>query len=97
MYAYICAECGKVVKVEYRCRVQKFCSKSCSAKHGNRMRGRNAETVSTNVITAGDCVFQPESIECFKRNCNKCGWNPVVAKARLDKFMGVDNHADQML
>lgn len=28
-----------------------------------------------------------EGIACDKGNCQKCGWNPKVAKERLDKFL----------
>lgn len=33
-----------------------------------------------------DCPYQ-ESVGCYVRNCDKCGWNPDVAKARLKKYM----------
>lgn len=78
MHEYTCEYCGKVVQVDKKWKVQKFCSKSCAASYGNKLRGKQAS------IKLGDCVFQPESIECYKRNCINCGWNPVVAKARLD-------------
>lgn len=33
------------------------------------------------------CKFN-EGVECqpFKRPCDRCGWNPKVAKARQEKF-----------
>lgn len=33
------------------------------------------------------CFFN-EGCCCARRQCDKCGWNPVVAKARLDKLLG---------
>lgn len=34
------------------------------------------------------CVFVDEIVQCDKRysDCEKCGWNPVVAEERLRKF-----------
>ena len=37
---------------------------------------------------AFECVFQPESILCDRQICSRCGWNPDVAKARLEAIMG---------
>lgn len=34
-----------------------------------------------------ECVFQPESILCDRQICSRCGWNPDVAKARLEAIM----------
>ena len=27
-----------------------------------------------------------DAVRCDAKNCYNCGWNPVVAKMRLDKF-----------
>lgn len=92
-YEYTCAECGKVVQVRYKSLTQKFCSRYCSLKHHNKTRSgtfwNDYKEPADNTIPTGECIFQPESIECYRRNCINCGWNPVVAKARLDKIMGV--------
>ena len=29
-----------------------------------------------------------EGCQCAVKNCYNCGWNPVVAKMRLDKIQG---------
>lgn len=79
MYEYTCAYCGKVVQVRWPSQAQKFCSKSCSASYGNGLRG-----VSPKNNYTGDCIFQPESVECHRMNCIDCGWNPDVAKERLN-------------
>ena len=35
-----------------------------------------------------DCKFAPAgSVQCERRECAKCGWNPEVAKARLDEII----------
>ena len=110
MYEFTCEYCGKVNQVEHKWQIQRFCNKSCACSYGNKIRAgiEVKRPVRTPVETPveipaefqqqrGECVFQPGAIECYKRDCLNCGWNPVVAKARLEKFLGVDNHADQML
>ena len=81
MYEFICAYCGKTMQVERKNGSQIYCSKSCAATARNLKRGKDVEPFD------GECVFQPESTICGKRECDKCGWNPVVAKARLDAIM----------
>jgi hypothetical protein len=43
---------------------------------------------STTDESLWQCPYQ-RNVECSCRNCDRCGWNPEVAKARLDKIMGV--------
>ena len=31
-----------------------------------------------------ECIFKPDAIICTERKCETCGWNPVVANARLE-------------
>ena len=81
MFEYTCPMCGKVKRVAYECDVRTYCSNLCAA------RARHGKTYEV----GGECVFQPESVMCNLRTCGKCGWNPVVAKARLDAFMGKAN------
>ena len=89
MYEYTCAYCGKVVQVRWLSQAQKFCSKSCAASYGNTLRaGRSG---SRNNEDVDECIFQPETIMCGKRKCESCGWNPVVAKARLEAITGKMN------
>ena len=37
-----------------------------------------------------DCPYE-SAVSCEIRNCDRCGWNPVVAKARLDAYMEKHN------
>lgn len=84
MYEYICAYCGKVVQVRWLSQMQKFCSKSCSASYGNKLRaGKEPKP--------GECIYQPESIMCDRRTCSRCGWNPEVAHARLEVILGKED------
>jgi hypothetical protein len=81
----ICVTCGSEfpAKVEH----QKYCSALCSSRartdyYASRYKNRRA-------IDCG-CAYNVE-VECFEHNCGNCGWNPEVAKARLDKYMGGSN------
>lgn len=66
-----CKHCGKEFKPnDYR---QVFCSMQCSAR--NRWGVEDADT--------GTCPYN-DAVECSSRKCSKCGWNPEVAKARLE-------------
>lgn len=97
MYEFTCEYCGKVNYVKRKMLIGRFCNKSCACAYGNKKRvGKTAKIEITPEIdtSRGECVFQPESIECYKRDCINCGWNPVVAKARLEKFMGANKNAD---
>lgn len=78
MYEFTCAVCGKVKQVDYEDQVGIYCSRECAYK--GRTMQVNAELV------IGECIFQPEAVMCYKRDCINCGWNPVVAKSRLDEF-----------
>lgn len=81
MFEYTCPVCGKVKRVTYASDVRTYCSNLCSAmaRHGKRHE------------VEGECIFQPESVTCYSKTCGKCGWNPAVAQARLDAFMGITN------
>lgn len=79
MYEFTCPVCGKVKRVFHKREVRTFCSVSCSV----RAREREKKQIREKCIE-GECIFQPESIICGKRDCGNCGWNPVVAKARLE-------------
>lgn len=32
------------------------------------------------------CLFN-DGCQCKERDCGHCGWNPVVAKARLERIL----------
>lgn len=32
------------------------------------------------------CLFN-DGCHCYERDCYRCGWNPVVAKARLEQWL----------
>lgn len=68
-----CLCCGKKFKADRKSR--KFCSHSCSG---------HFRVVPENGVECPNNQF----VNCYDLRCDKCGWNPVVAKARLDKFLG---------
>lgn len=90
MYEFHCAYCGKVKRVLRVCDVGRFCSKSCAARWGNEQRYGKKEPEpkfrEPRLPEVGECVYQPESIMCDRRICSECGWNPEVAKARLQEI-----------
>lgn len=83
MFEYTCPICGETKQARYKWEIKTYCSRECANK---ALSERFAKKREENFITA--CVFQPESIECNRRNCINCGWNPVVAKARLAAIKG---------
>jgi hypothetical protein len=81
MYEYTCPVCGKVTQVEKSWLVRTYCSQSCASKDREKKRAE-----IDNMDTVGECIFLPEAVMCYKRDCVNCGWNPVVAKARLERI-----------
>ncbi len=78
MYEYTCAYCGKVVQVERKWQVRTLCSKSCAAFYATKKRKEQP---------GGSCIYEPVGVECDRQVCSKCGWNPEVAHARLERIM----------
>lgn len=86
----ICERCGVTFKTPYK--YQRFCSHSCANRGVNYIDARIEEKYDTNLNWTTyrgkwECPYH-ECVGCYVRNCDKCGWNPEVAKARLEK-MGV--------
>lgn len=81
MIEYTCAGCGKVLHAEKQWMVKKYCSQECVHKYGEHSRKG-----TMNFENVGECIYQPESIICNNHDCIDCGWNPVVAKARLNEI-----------
>jgi hypothetical protein len=77
MYEFTCRNCGATIQVRYLREIRAVCS-FCSEK----LKNKNNSEANMN----GACIFQPEAINCDRRTCTTCGWNPVVAKARLEEF-----------
>lgn len=80
MYEYTCPVCGKVTEVKKKNQVRTYCSRRCVSM------SREARRKDVGLEVEMPCIFQPESIMCGKRECDKCGWNPKVAQERLERI-----------
>lgn len=81
MFEFQCEYCGKTWRVTRKRDARRFCNQECYK-----------ESVKKESAPDGlECVFQPNSIVCLERKCETCGWNPVVARARL-AAMGVKDY-----
>ena len=90
MFELICQGCGKVFMADRKSRV--FCSRTCVAVNCSRAAGTTHcdhsldwKRKESNGLM-WECPYN-KAVECSFRRCDKCGWNPEVAKARLDKYM----------
>ena len=86
-YTKECQNCGKTFEtLNYR---QKHCSHTCANQHRENAgfdTTLNWKRSATNKWV-WQCPYNKEC-ECYGRRCNKCGWNPEVAKARTEAIMG---------
>lgn len=81
MIEFTCAVCGKVKQVRSKWDATTYCSRSCASIARNSNRERIVRP------TNGECIYQPESTDCDRLKCSACGWNPEVAKKRLEAIM----------
>ena len=87
MIEFNCAYCGNVKRV-YRTRdASRFCSKSCAMKY-RQSRKQLQHRGQKGMLWGKECVFNPEAVHCGIKDCARCGWNPEVAKARLEAIAG---------
>lgn len=60
---------------------KKYCTRRCTMIARNRAARDRAKT---KVKAVGvDCPYN-EAVQCDKRRCESCGWNPVVAQKRME-------------
>lgn len=76
-----CEYCGQPTNGQkYR-----YCSRSCSARARNNVKPVEVNTDLNWKETVGGlyrCQYNM-NVRCRDRDCANCGWNPEVAKARL--------------
>ena len=72
---YRCAVCGKRGLDTSPSKNRRFCSKECSNTYFSKKR-----------VTSDACTFN-EGVVCDKHKCRKCGWNPAVAKMRVEALV----------
>ena len=84
-----CLVCGKeyIAKAPH----QKYCSTLCQSRSRSDYHARKHKKRKKIEII---CPYNIELI-CYQQTCGECGWNPEVAKARLQayerKWKGEDN------
>lgn len=71
---YNCIVCGQKC-VDRGCRQDaKYCGEKCRNK-ARRLK------IHEGRVAAPVCPFN-EGVDCFKKDCSNCGWNPDVEKKR---------------
>ncbi len=78
MREFTCVVCGTKVIDTSRTQNRMFCSKLCSNRYYEKKRSKPIEAV---------CKYN-DGVLCANHKCDRCGWNPVVEKARKEKLNG---------
>jgi hypothetical protein len=78
---FTCVVCGRRDVDLSRSQNKKFCSETCSQEYYRRKRGVGLEKEREL------CRFN-DAVECSKHMCRNCGWNPAVAKKRMEANNG---------
>lgn len=82
----VCPICGKVFETNKEDQI--FCGIKCANSVGKRRKVESYDSSLEWQRVPSDqslwqCPYQ-EWVACHSRYCNKCGWNPEVAKDRLE-------------
>lgn len=75
----ICLNCGSEFDSD---RDKKFCNARCNKTYW--MRQKRAKDRGE---APGECILN-EGVECYDHKCRNCGWNPKVARKRLEAIVG---------
>ena len=88
IYVKKCLYCGCEIKTENK--TQRYCSRSCSNRGRYGATGFDKSLKwEKDIDGKWQCPYN-EEVSCETRKCHKCGWNPRVAKARMER-MGYGN------
>lgn len=79
---YTCAVCGKRDVDRGSKQNKVVCSPECYEIYYRRKNGIGIEKEGRQY-----CQFN-DGVECYQHKCGKCGWNPKVAKKRLEVAFG---------
>lgn len=82
MRYFRCTNCGKYSEDKSDNRSQRFCCKECSDAYWRRKRGVGLAKEDRKL-----CKHN-EGVECYDYKCRNCGWNPKVARKRLEAIVG---------
>lgn len=87
MIEFNCAYCGNVKRVHRTRDASRFCSKSCAVKYRHEHK-QPKNMRPKGILWDKECVFNPDAVHCVIKDCERCGWNPEVAKARSEAIAG---------
>lgn len=87
MYEAECFYCGNKITAKYKSKLPVFCSPKCSA--ASRAAGYNPGDFENPVKDVSGAYICPHNVYvgCFDLECQSCGWNPEVAKSRLNRII----------
>lgn len=80
MREFTCIVCGAKDIDRSHTQSKMFCSLECKNYHWRKTHSQGA-------IEFEKCVFN-EGVACDLHMCGRCGWNPTVAKKRLEAAYG---------
>lgn len=86
VYEKKCPQCGNDFRTGRE--NQHYCCYSCARKGANAKRAKGNFDASLDWVRVDgqwECPYQV-FVSCTVRHCDKCGWNPEVAKARWEKY-----------
>ena len=87
LYKKTCPHCGTEFETPYE--NQRYCGHTC-ANRGRRLSEKGEFDHSLEWEKDAErkwmCPYA-QNVGCRYRKCNKCGWNPEVAKARTEAYM----------
>ena len=81
MREFTCIVCGEKGVDKSPGQDRKFCSLNCSAIHWRKARGIGLNDERP------PCLYN-EGVVCTNPKCSSCGWNPEVAKKRMEAVNG---------
>lgn len=80
MRVFNCVVCGTEAIDKSRTQSKKFCCENCAQAYFRKAHGAAEDTRQR-------CRFN-DGVVCDKHKCRNCGWNPEVAKKRLEVAHG---------
>lgn len=83
---YVCMTCGRVFLS--RTKDAKYCTRMCYIQ--DRFNGTKKAEPKKEVCVDNTCPYNLY-VCCDKQKCDRCGWNPKVAKARMARYQRVRN------
>lgn len=76
MRVFNCIVCGEEAIDKSRTQTKKFCCESCAQAYFRKTHGAAEDTRQR-------CMYN-DGVVCLIPKCKTCGWNPAVAKKRME-------------